>query len=331
MFHKIFIESHLEKNSQTLSILKRYPHAEVQLINRIEHYFGKVKKPYLQKKDFLNLYLGKKRGTLIKKAPDAYGPGGGHHWTFVNAYNCIYECQYCYLQGYFHSPDIVLFINYEDMVKEAHKLIMNSPHHLWFHSGESADSLALSHLTDELETYFRFFSQTPNATLELRTKSVNIKKFAAISPLPNVIIAFSLSPEDKVRQYDLATPSLKHRLNAMKKLQNYGHPLAVHFDPIIYDKDVLLKYERLIKSLASLFELRRISYFSLGVVRFTKEVYFQVKKNYPKSEIFSSILSYDKKHFIRYPKMMRLSLMKSIKTLLLEYGAREESLYLCME
>ena len=331
MFHKIFIEAQLKENPQIKSLLKRYPKTEVQPIDRIEHYFGKVKKPYLQKRDSLHLYLAEKRGTLIKKAPDAYGLTRDCHWTFINAYNCIYECQYCYLQGYFHSPDIVLFINYEDMMREAARLIKDSTKRLWFHSGEFADSLALAHLTDELETYFRFFSQMPKATLELRTKSVNTKKLLSFAPLSNVITAFSLSPEDKVRQYDLSTPPLQHRLKAMKKLQEHGHPLAVHFDPIIYDRDVLPKYEHLIKALDSLLGLHNISYFSLGVVRFTKDVHAQVKKNYPESDLFSSPLISDKKQLVRYPKMMRLALMNAIKKLLLKHGAKQENLYLCME
>ena len=331
MFRKIFVEAHINEHPVVRSLTKRYPKASVHRIDRIEHYFGKVKKPYLQKRDNLHLYLGEKRGTLVKKAPQAYGLDEGRHWTFANAYNCIYECTYCYLQGYFHSPDIVLFVNYEDMLRQADRLIKAHPHRLWFHSGEFADSLALCHLTDELESYFQFFAKRPGASLELRTKSVNIRKLLTLSPLPNVITSFSLSPEDNVKTHDRATPPLAHRLEAMAKLQGRGHPLAVHLDPIIYDDNALSKYEGLIKALAGLFDLSTITYFSLGAVRFTKDVSFQVKKNYPQSGIFSSPLSLDKHNLVRYPKMMRRSLLKAVKNLLLSHGAREEFLYLCME
>ena len=331
MFHKIFVEEDIQHQKRTRSIIKHYPKADVQVIDLLENYFGRVKKPYLQKRDSLNLYVAQKRGALIKKAPDAYGLGSNHHWTFFNAYNCIYECNYCYLQGYFHSPDIVLFINYNDMLKEAEKMIKSTQGRLHFHSGEYADSLALSHLTDELETYFHFFSRTSNATLELRTKSVNIRKLLQLPPLPNVIASFSLSPEDKIKRNDRGTPPLQHRLKAMEKVRDHGHPLAIHFDPIIYDHNIFAKYEELILSLANLFDFKTISHFSLGIVRFTKDVYFQVKKHYPESEFFSSLLTSDRKNFIRYPKMMRLSILKKIRQTLLSHGASEESLYLCME
>ncbi|MAE22084.1 MAG: hypothetical protein CMK92_06600, partial [Pseudomonas sp.] len=70
---------------------------------------------------------------------------------------------------------------------------------------------------------------------------------------------------------------------------------------------------------------------SLGVVRFTKDVYKQVKLNYPKSEYFYSelISSHDNK--VKYPRPMRMWLMSKIKELLLEKGAINNTIYLCME
>ena len=335
MFEKIFIEKELIHSDITAKILKRFPKVPTVQIDSYEDIFQKVKKPYLQKRESLNLFIARKKGALVKEAPDAYGLSGEPHFYFINAYNCIYECNYCYLQGYFHSPDLVFFINHDeicDAIENQIKKHQNtSDNGIWFHAGEFSDSLALSHLTNDLESYINIFRKYPKAYLELRTKSANTKSLEAIEPCPNVITSFSLSPADKIKANDLKTPPLTTRLKAIKRLKELGHPIAIHFDPIIYTDDVIEAYKELITSLNEVIPLQEIEYISLGVVRFTKDVYKQVKLNYPKSEYFYSelISSHDNK--VKYPRPMRMWLMSKIKELLLEKGAINNTIYLCME
>ena len=134
-----------------------------------------MKKPYLQKRDNLNIFIARKTGDLVKEAPPAYGKGDEKHFYFVHAYNCIYECQYCYLQGYFNSPDLVLFVNYDEIISEMERLAIKYPN-AWFHAGEFSDSLALSDLTGELPYLHKFAEHHPTVKIELRTKSVNLRK-----------------------------------------------------------------------------------------------------------------------------------------------------------
>ena len=115
MFEKIFIEEHLENHPKVLEIKNRFKNSELKFIKKVEDVFGRVKKPYLQKRTNLNLFIGEKKGQLVKPAPPAYGLSGEPHYYFVHAYNCIYECNYCYLQGYFQSPDIVIFLNHHEI------------------------------------------------------------------------------------------------------------------------------------------------------------------------------------------------------------------------
>ena len=334
MFDKVFIEKDFVANTKANEIISRFPNAKVTVIDKIEDIFNRVKKPYLQKNETLNLYLGEKRGQLVKEAPDAYGLSGEPHYYFIHAYNCIYECNYCYLQGYFNSPDIVLFLNHRDICNEIESVTEEcskkglTP---WFHAGEFSDSLALTHITGELEIYHELFTRLPNAKLELRTKSANIKSLLQLSPKPNIITTFSLSPADKIKKNDLQTPSLKARLKAIEKLADAGHPIGIHFDPVVYDDDFKEKYRELIQSLFEVLPVEKMEYISVGVVRFTKDVFHQVKKNYPKSELLSSelIKSFDGK--IRYNRPMRLWILSTIKELLLEALVSEKKIYLCME
>lgn len=336
MFEKIFIESQLLNHPKVLELKKRFIESEFKIIDKVEDIFGRVKKPYLQKRTNLNLFVGEKKGQLVKIAPPAYGLSGEPHYYFVHAYNCIYECNYCYLQGYFQSPDIVIFLNHEEIGAEISQmtkdhLIANPGKKIWFHAGEYSDSLALTHLTGELPYYFNLFRHLPDAYLELRTKSVNIKELVKLKPSPNIVVSFSLAPEARIKKNDLKSPSLKARLKAISDLHELGHPIGIHLDPIIYDNQVVESYQELLGQLSLALPVGAIEYVSIGVVRFTKNVYHQVIKNYPDSDFIHDdfVKSFDNK--IRYNRPTRLWLLGKIKDLLINFGIEEKKIYECME
>lgn len=336
MFEVIYIENHLSNHPRVLEIISKFPQSEIKKIDKIEDVFGRVKKPYLQKRTNLNLFLGEKKGQLVKLAPPAYGLDGEPHYYFVHAYNCIYECNYCYLQGYFHSPDIVLYLNHEEIAAEIKKVAhdyhtLHPNKKVWFHAGEYSDSLALTHLSGELSHYFNLFKDLPNCNLELRTKSINTKALLRETPLDNVITSFSLSPAHRSKINDLKTPPLKNRLAAIAELHARGFPIGIHFDPIIYDDQFIESYEELADQLLQAIDATSIRYISLGVVRFTKEVYQKVQKNYPDSDLLAQefVRSFDNK--IRYSRPMRLWMLSKVKQQLIERGVEASKIYLCME
>ncbi|MCB9095886.1 MAG: hypothetical protein H6621_12530 [Halobacteriovoraceae bacterium] len=330
IFKNIYIESDVKEHDFTKNILRSLKATEYQEIDKIENYWGKVKKPYLQKRDTLNLFIGEKKGALIKKAPHAYGFSSEPHYYFIHAYNCIYECQYCYLQGYFNSPDIVLFTNHHDIINQM-KNITDEVGPCWFHAGEYSDSLALSHLTNEWPLYWKFFENNPDAKLELRTKSSNIKAIEKLTPLENVCVTFSLSDAKNAKNFDLKTPPIETRLKAIKKLVDSGFRIGIHYDPIVYHPDYLKTYKEITDKLKDILPDGQLSYISLGVVRFTKEVYNQVKQNYPQSKISHQpfIKSFDGK--VRYTRPLRSKILNEIKQQLIDAQYLPEKIYLCME
>ena len=333
MFNKIFIENSLKDSIAVNHIIEKLPagqKAEIEYLESYEDVFSKVKKPYLEKRKNLNLFIAEKKGTIVKEAPDAYGLGNEKHFYFVNAYNCIYECEYCYLQGFFNSPDIVLFTNWAEITKQIEITSMQYPD-AWFHAGEFSDSLALSHLTGEIEHYYNLFRKLPQSKLELRTKSVNIKEILKQKPLDNIYVSFSIASAENIKAIDLKTPSLNHRLKAIKTLQDNGHQVGLHFDPICWTSNWPEEYIKLIGRLKTEINLEEIRYISLGVVRFTQDVYFQFEKNYPKSLIHSGEFkrSFDNK--IRYPKALRKKMLSFIRKELTINGVSGEKIYDCME
>lgn len=331
MWNEIYVEREIHETPRVQNILRRFKKDPI-LLDSYDEIWGRSKKPYLHKRDSLNLFLARKKGQLVKEAPPAYGQSGEPHYYFIHAYNCIYECQYCYLQGYFQTPDIVLFVNHEEIMDEMKRIMDTHPgQRVWFHAGEFSDSLALSHLTGEVELYHRFCQENPKAQIELRTKAVNTSALEGLQVLPNFIVSFSLSPESAGKTIDLKTPGVGARLKAMEKLQEKGVSLAAHFDPIIYQEGLREKYQELLHDMNTRNLLSDLKYLSLGVVRFTKDVHREVERNYPDSLIHGTrfIKGFDQK--LRYEKPLRNWILSTVKDEVLKAGVSPETIYLCME
>jgi len=333
-FSRIFVEKEVADHPQTKRMLAALDNREVRYLDRVDDVFGRVKKPYLQKRDNLQLFIGKKRGQLVKQAPPAYGLSGAPHYYFIHAYNCIFECEYCYLQGYFNSPDLVFFVNHDEICEEITRLCSEvhfDQKEVWFHAGEFSDSLALSGLTREWEQYWECFANLGNGFLELRTKSVNIRPILDLAVLPNVIPSFSLAPAKAVLSHDRKTPPLAARIKAIATLAKKGYRIGIHLDPIVASPTVVEDYQILINELFSKVSVEQIHYVSIGVVRFTKEVYRTMRHHYPNSSILGSsfVTSFDGK--VRYSRPERQFLLNNINKMLMEVGLDSAQIYKCME
>ncbi|BBM88978.1 hypothetical protein COTS27_00665 [Spirochaetota bacterium] len=343
LFYKVYLEKQLINHPHTQQLLKRLKLTSSQpiLIERLETVFNTVHKPYATKTKTLSLIIAEKRGQTVKPAPPAYGNKSSlreKHFYFIHAYNCIYSCEYCYLQGYFNSPDIVLFVNHDTILKELETHIAKTLSHSatpYFHHGEFSDSLALSHLSGELAIYFNFFKKHPHAYLELRTKSANISTLLEQAPQPNIITSFSIAPQHLITRYDKKTASLKTRLAAIKTLLDNGFPIALHLDPIIYTEHYLEHYHTLAVALRKVVgqNTHLLRHISLGTLRFAPNVWKQVNHNHPIStmtqEEWTATPGFDRK--IRYPAPLRKWLLHNIKTILIKATLPADRIYYAME
>lgn len=329
----LYVEKSADLYPLTAQIRRRLDPQRVEIIDDFQDLFSRRKIPYLEKRAKRNILLAVKRGALVRKAPAAYGYKTDEpHYYHIHAYNCVYECEYCYLQGYFSSPDLVFFVNHDEILREMAQVLAGHPgKNTWFHAGEFSDSLALSHITGELPLYWEFFRQNGNAFLELRTKSMNITQLRALAPLENVIVSFSLSADEQAREYDREAPGVVQRLNAMTRLKDLGFKLAVHFDPIIYSADFDEQFARIVQTVNEQIPLDYFEYFSLGVVRFAKDVFKEARRNYPDSALFARQFIQGEDQKMRYVRPFRLGLLEKAREILKKHGCPDEKIYFCME
>src|SRR5690606_40291508 len=80
MWNEVYLEEGIKDHPRALAILEKLGKTPL-LIPRYDEIWGRSKKPYLQKRDTLNLFLARKEGQLLKLAPDAYGAGRSEEHT----------------------------------------------------------------------------------------------------------------------------------------------------------------------------------------------------------------------------------------------------------
>ena len=74
----------------------------------------------------------------------------------------------------------------------------------------------------------------PNLTIEIRTKSGAFGLLGDLAPLPNVIFAWTLSPQMIIEKYESHTASAATRIAQIRQASDQGFLVRLCFDPLIY-------------------------------------------------------------------------------------------------
>ncbi len=329
MIEHIYIEKPLIDHPRVARILRRYPNATITECEQYGEIFNRKAQNFRLQKIKPALILASKFKRFILPAPPAYAIGGDENYYFSHMLNCLYDCRYCFLQGMYRSAHYVVFINYEDFIAAIiEKITQRKNHSIHFFSGYDCDSLALEPVTHFLRECLPVFGRYPNALLELRTKSTQIRSLLSIEPIKNAVIAYTLTPDEVARKIEHKAPSVLKRLHALKQLQSQGWQIGLRFDPLIYHEDAVEQYAMLFKQIFRQIDPGRLHSVSLGSFRLPKSFYQTMVRLYPEETLFAAMLHETKDGMITYKKSKRDELLSFCKRALLAY-IPEEKLFPC--
>ena len=287
----IYVEEEILSHPRTLQIQARFPDAEVVPCGRYGEVFNRRAQHFRLQKRRPSLILARKHRGFVVEAPEGYGVEGARSFLFSHLHNCIYDCRYCFLQGMYRSAHYVIFINFEDFQWAIEEKIRAHPGAaLHFYSGYDCDSLALEPVTHFAASFVPFFARFPQALLELRTKSTQIKSLLDMEPAPNVVVAFSFTPEETQEALEHLTPSVDRRIRAMERLQERGWRLGLRFDPLIYGEGYREQYRRLFAQVFGAVRAESLHSVSLGPFRLPPDFFRTMARLYPEDPLFSSAL-----------------------------------------
>lgn len=328
MFETIYIEDAVRQHPRVQAVVERHPDARVIHCQRYGEVFNPKSQNFRLQKQKPALILAKKHKNFVSSTPSTYGIGAEKNYYFSHMLNCLYDCRYCFLQGMYQSANFVLFINYEDFQDNIRELSSGSSEPIHFFSGYDCDSLALEPVSGFAEAFLPFFQQLPNAWLELRTKSTQIRSLLNRTPLQRCIVAFSLSPDDIADKLEHKAPPLQRRLEAINKLQKQGWLIGLRFDPVIYQHNYQQKYKALFQQVFSLIDQELLHSVSLGLFRLPESYFKNMHKLYFDEKLFASPLQ-QQNGMMSYRQELEQSMMQYCTEQLLTHTPASK-LFPCM-
>jgi DNA repair photolyase len=319
MINTIYIEEEITDHPRTKSICERFPDAVNISCGRYGEIFNRKAQNFRLQKKQAALILARKHKGLALAAPKLYNIGAKHNYYFSHMLNCLYDCRYCFLQGMFQSAHYVLFVNYEDFIDDMQSLLhKHNNEAVHFFSGYDCDSLALDPVTDFSKEFLPFFEDNPQALLELRTKSTQIRSLLKRKPIQNCIVAFSFTPDKIAVALEHKAPTINKRLQAIIDLQKAGWQVGLRFDPLIYTDDYANEYTNLFNDVFSNINPDLIHSVSLGGFRLPKNYFRKLEKLYPDEKLFSSPLV-EENNSIGYPTEIRNDMLEFCKNIITQY------------
>jgi len=216
MIETIYIEENIQQHPRVLDICARFPKARKISCGR----YGEVFNPKAQNFRLQN-----------------YGIGAKHNYYFSHMLNCLYDCRYCFLQGMYQSANYVLFVNYEDYFADIQRVCAETPDEaVHFFSGYDCDSLALEPVSNFAKEFLPLIRSIPNAWMELRTKSTQVRYLLDTPVFERCIVAFSFTPDEIAQALEHKAPAISKRLDALTTTSNitktYLQPFFHKLTPI---------------------------------------------------------------------------------------------------
>ena len=284
----LYVEESVREHVRAQALIKRYPRARIIEIERYGDVFNAPAQNFRYQKANPALILARKPGRRVLPTPPGYHIGGANNYYFSHMLNCVYDCRYCFLQGMYSSGNYVVFINTEDFFADMDQVTHEHEGPVWFFSGYDCDSLALDPVTGFVADCLTHFESRPQAHLELRTKSTQIRPLLKRSSIPNVVVAYSLSPQPIVAAEEHGTPSLAKRLQALKTLQDAGWKIGLRFDPLLHADDFESLYGEMFEQVFSTLDISTVHSVSLGVFRLPKGFHKRLVRLYPDARLLAA-------------------------------------------
>ena len=261
----------------------------------IRHYkdlFNRSHQNFAEQKKAPSLILARKTGNLIYQGAPVCQNFGNQYFYYTSCMmNCIYHCDYCYLQGMYPSGHVVVFVNLEDYFAELETLLNEHPVYLCI--SYDTDLLALEQTFSFVSRWLSFAASHPDLTLEIRTKSGNPAIFKSLASLfdgrehlkEQIIFAWTVSPEQMCETAEHGAASLFLRIKSLLAAKIAGFSVRLCFDPVIFHAGWKESYARLVKDIFLRVPADCLYDVSIGVFRISTEYLKNMRRKRPDSAI----------------------------------------------
>lgn len=325
-FSHIYIEKSILEHSNTLNILKKYPNAKIVILKDYKNFFNPSNQNFQVQKSSPKLILAQKKDNFLYTGSYLTGNNGYKQFYYNSLIlNCVYNCSYCYLQGMYNSANIVIFVNEEDFFRETSLLLEKDS--LYLCISYDTDLLAFESLMPYASKWIEFSRNKKDLLIEIRTKSSSYKLISHLKPSDGIILAWTVSPEKVIKEYEIGTPTLNRRLDSISAAINDGWKVRLCIEPILCIKDWKLHYAELINKIFNRVNGENIFDCHIGTFRINSDYLKKIKKIRSDSDILYFPFK-SKEKVSSYPENIRNEMKEYIKNNLSKNIALDKIYYI---
>ena len=289
-FSHIYVESQSIDSDIAEQSFKRFPKAKIIEIEDYKKIFNKNGQDFQIQKLSTKLILAKKQPPFIYPATDIIQDSGFSNFYYCTPIlNCIYNCEYCFLQGMYSSANIVVFTNTEEVKDAVKKQILERKYPdepLLLSLSYNTDILALENILPLTKQWIDFANNTDDLFMEIRTKSGLTSSFNKLKPSEKILFAWTLSPNNIIQKYEHKTPLLERRIKSIQKIVDSGWPVRLSFDPILIYPNWKEDYKQMFERIKETISGDKIFDITIGVFRMSDDFFNRIKKTKPDSDLF---------------------------------------------
>jgi spore photoproduct lyase len=289
-FSHIYVESQSIDSDIAEQSFKRFPKAKIIEIEDYKKIFNKNGQDFQIQKLSTKLILAKKQPPFIYPATDIIQDSGFSNFYYCTPIlNCMYNCEYCFLQGMYSSANIVVFTNTVEVKDAVKKQILERKYPdepLLLSLSYNTDILALENILPLTKQWIDFANNTDDLFMEIRTKSGLTSSFNKLKPSKKILFAWTLSPNNIIQKYEHKTPLLERRIMSIQKIVDSGWPVRLSFDPILIYPNWKEDYKQMFERIKETISGDKIFDITIGVFRMSDDFYNRIKKTKPDSDLF---------------------------------------------
>jgi len=289
-FSHIYIEEAAMDYSLTRRILKRFSGADSIPVKDYREIFNRPRQRFQQQKQSLKLILAvKKEGFLYKGSDNAQDYGTPNFYYSSPVLNCLYNCDYCFLQGMYSSANLVVFVNQEELIQAALEATGSPPDPgkpVFIAISYNTDLMAMEPWLGVCRQWIEATRDIANLQIEMRTKSGNFRSLRGLAPSHSAILAWTLSPGPIFRRYEKGTAPPAVRIRAVQEALTAGWPVRLSIDPVLKVHNWRSLYADFIEELFQRIDAGRILDISTGVFRMSGRYYKKIRSRQPASDLY---------------------------------------------
>ncbi len=329
MIRFIYVEKRIKDLDYTAEIISKFPGAETIEIENAREILKRPKQNFSAQKACQQLILAANDASFICAASDNCQDMGADEFYYCSLLkNCIYSCDYCYLQGTYKCGHLVAYVNLDDCFAAVRDLMREKSGNIFLPISYESDILALEEAFGYVGKWADFLENNDydNLTVEVRTKCGSV---SLLRKLPkNMVTTWSLNPDSVIKRFEKCASPLEERLKAIGKALEIGNRVRIAIDPIIASCDVeKAEYEELVGRISGLGILEKIEAVSVGCFRVPANFLKIMRKNAPDSPLSWDNYYFDGKTATYSPEICKIY-VNSIKNRLVMYGFDENKIYI---